>query len=195
MRGRLLAAPSPGKDQVMAVTKKKAGKGPAKKAKPKGAMKKAKPNGHGAHPKVGEVYDAVQVHTVETLVETVDSSLVGVQEFIESIEEGVIFPQKLLEFGVILERLAASVSKTRKAFDAKALGHKDTEGSFEHGKVAITFPETLRRSPKWKDEATDRARQLAEAEGEDFDPKAFVADIITNYPPTVIRKVKLTESA
>lgn len=175
-------------------SKKKAGKGPAKT---KGAMKKAKPNGNGknglasAKAKVGAT---VQVQTVEMLVVNVGDSLTCVQEFIESIESGVIFPQKLLEFGVLLERLAASVSTTRKAFDKKALGHKDSEGDFEHGKVAITFPETLRRSPKWKDEATHRARQLAEAAGETFDPKVFNAEIIESYPTTVIRKVKLTVS-
>lgn len=193
----------------MGVAKKKAGKGVTKKkskgpVKSKGAMKKAKPNGNGnsgIYAGVQAVYDAadkaevaVQVHTVETLVKSVDSSLTGVQTFIESIESGVIFPQKLLEFGVLLERLAKSVATTRKAFDKKAVEHKTGEGSFEHGKVAITFPEAERRSPKWKDEATDRARQLAEAAGEEFDPKTFVAGVIDGYPATIIRKVKLTVS-
>jgi hypothetical protein len=173
--------------------------------KKKGATKKAKPNGKGLAAAQAEVSNGlasvkaklgakVQVRTVETLAEDVGVSLLGVQEFIESIEPGVIFPQKLLEFGVILENLGKAVTTTRKAFDAKALEHKAGEGSFEHGIVAITFPETERRSPKWKDEATDRARQLAEAAGEDFDPKKFAKEVTETYPVTVSRKVKLTVS-
>jgi hypothetical protein len=105
-----------------------------------------------------------------------------------------VFPQGVLEVGVLLERAAKMVKDAEGIFDDSAKLHKTTGGHFEIGRVAITFPETTKVSPKWKDEACIAGRALCEAKGTSYDEEVFVKSVQSKYPATTSVSVKLTKS-
>lgn len=102
--------------------------------------------------------------------------------------------QSLLEAAVRVKRLRDEADAAYKAFEAMAKKHHEDGGSFSSGRVAITFPETVRRSPKWKDEAIKVAGELAEERGEEFNVKEWVDMVIETYPTSTSQSVALVES-
>lgn len=106
-----------------------------------------------------------------------------------------VLTQSMMRVALILDRMEKSAKAAYDGFKGAAITHYDDSGDFEHGKIAITFPQKTSRSPKWKQEATDRAREIALSEGAEFDESAFVTAVQEMYPATTSTSVKLTVSA
>ncbi len=154
------------------------------------AKKRKAKNGNGrtgeaARKKLDDLYDAL-----EDVLETYSA-------LVESVSPNDNVTQEQLHAACVLEHIVTTATSARKVFDARMLAHHELKGSFEVGKVAITFPESGgKRVPKWKQEAIDQANALADELGKSFAEEAFIAEVIKRTVPGSIRnKVKLVMSA
>lgn len=110
------------------------------------------------------------------------------------------FTQQHMESALLLDLIIEHAKFARKKFDEEALTHHSFDGRFEHGRVAVTFPLTKgRRNTKWKNVATEKARELAEEQGEGFNAEDFDLEVKNDTDYTTVGEdkttVKLTESA
>lgn len=164
--------------------------GATKKTKPKVGGKKKKP----VKKKAAEVVNM----DVSTFLDVAEQFQVVCEAFDTEIgrESTVgVFTQSRLSIALLLERIKKIAEGTYKNFRDGALAHYELSGEFEHGAIAITFPQKTSRSPKWKQETIDRAREIALTEGSEFDETAFVTEVQDSYPATTSTSVKLTKSA
>ncbi len=106
-----------------------------------------------------------------------------------------VCPQSVLRFRMLLDRMAELFGKAGKFLDERLKKFHDEAGSFAVGKIAVTFPSKPRRNPKWKEEATRLAAKVAELEGKEFDPEAYVKEITEATVPSISTGVELVESA
>lgn len=113
----------------------------------------------------------------------------GIAESLDGIHPNWTFPQSALQAALVLKQIQETAAAAYKRFEKQALKHSDASGGFEHGKVAITFPTTSRRSPSWKDEACALAEKLGMDKGE------FIEEVQERAPVNESTRVKLTESA
>lgn len=154
------------------------------------AKKRKAKNGNGrtgaaARKKIDDVYDA--------LADVLDSY----GDLVESINPKDNVTQEHLQAAYTLEQIIQWATTARKTFDSRMLAHHDKKGSFEAGQVAITFPETGgKRTPKWKQEAIDHARRLAEEQGDIFTDEVFIDKVMERTELGAVKnKVKLVMSA
>jgi hypothetical protein len=133
---------------------------------------------------------------------------------LEKIPADQAFPQAALRVAHLLKAVAKTASKGKDAHDTAALEHNAKSGVFQIGKMQIAFPISNKRSPKWKDEATEQARRadaLAEAvttvldsaEAKrvracaakvKFDPERYQQGVLDESKPSNKPSVSITES-
>lgn len=165
--------------------------GNVKKAVKKRPVKKNGRNGNGTAA-LGRLQEALD------LVRNTGESYIGLLESVHPKKDNVT--QQQMESALVLDAIIEAAKHARGKFDVEALSHHGQRGSFETGRVAITFPLTAgRRSTKWKDVAVDKAQELAESIGADFGAENFDTEIKADARYTTVGedkvKVKLTVSA
>lgn len=102
---------------------------------------------------------------------------------------------------LIRTRLKKLVDTADKLADSTILHHRDEKGPFAQPRamgdlpgVLITFKETERKSPQWKELAVEQAALVAELRGVPFDRKRFLDRILDGVTPKTSVKPQLTES-
>jgi hypothetical protein len=116
---------------------------------------------------------------------------------------GDSLPQELQSFALTNRRLKDLFTTTDKNFATTVLKHKEAGGVFEKPlteivgapSVALSFKETIRRTPRWKEEAMTFAEELADSLGEQFDRPKAEAEVIERTEPKTSLSVRLDESA
>ena len=123
-----------------------------------------------------------------------DDLLKAVDRLLDNVEATDLngtMPQKALASRLLLQSIEKAIKKRAEVVDARFLAHS-VDGKFETGKIAITFPQTIRRNPRWKEIAIGLRREL---DGGELDEKVYVTEITEDIEPSVSTRVKLTESA
>jgi hypothetical protein len=110
-------------------------------------------------------------------------------------KKGVAVEQQFLCATLAVEHAQKKLKKTTDTLDELLQIHRDAGGTFEHGLFGIAFPETHKRSPKWKEEAIKLGRELALLKGETWNEDAFCRSIQESYPETTSVSSCITESA
>lgn len=121
--------------------------------------------------------------------------VVAALDIVRKVTPAIPFPQDGLRLIMWLRTAASSFKDSADALEALAEAHHAAKGSFEHGRMAILFKPTSKRSPKWKDEAIRLGRDLAALKKEEFDEEAFVEAILKGYPSVPGSETKIIESA
>lgn len=110
-------------------------------------------------------------------------------------ERPFLFPQAAAEAALILKTMEDMIAEARKAFNEAAIAHRKDGGSFEDGRIAISFQDQERRTPSWQDEAIALAAAAALAAGQPFSKNEYLEAVRAKAKPTAITIVKLTENA
>ena len=105
-----------------------------------------------------------------------------------------LFPQLVLRFALVIDIAISRLEKYQEAIKGAVGAHYSSGGPFEVGKVAVTFPSSSKRSPKWKEEAQRLAHELANLKGEPFDAEKWADSVAGTYPLKESVSVKLVES-
>lgn len=155
-----------------------------------GTLKKkaGKRNGNGNGTKIAAEFAGL-LEDLDALQLEAATKAAMISESLEGVHTNWTFPQAALQAALVLKAIKEVAEGAYKEFEKRAKGHIEAGGSFEPGKVAITFPETTRRNPKWKDEA------LALAELLEYNIDEYVEEVTDKYEPVTSVRVKLTESA
>ena len=105
------------------------------------------------------------------------------------------FPQAAAEAALLLKEMEDKIAEARKAFNEAAIAHRREGGSFENGRICVSFQDQERRSPSWQDVAVEWAKKDALARGEPFSKNDDLEAVKAQTKPTPITMVKLTENA
>ncbi len=125
---------------------------------------------------------------VEALASDVTDATDTVTRALEGLTKNMNLSQDSLEAIILLQKMQKKMADVVKAFNKKAIAHKEDKGSFEHGRIAINFNVSAKRTPKWKDEAVKLAAENGEVE------KDFTDRILEATEKTYSTSVKLTIS-
>lgn len=147
-----------------------------------------KKNGNGNGTKIAAAF-ATLSRQIDTLALEASTQCAMIEEGLEDVHRNWAFPQEALEAALILARLQKTVAAAYKKFEEQAKRHREAGGGFTDGRVAISFPETSSRRPKWKEEAVALAVAAGKSE------KAYIKEVEQRTTPSTLVKVKLTENA
>lgn len=114
---------------------------------------------------------------IETLQEVVDTY----QETIAGIPNDGEMPQELIAIAQFAQSGKGALSDLDKLFSVNAIRLRQGKGRFEDGALRVEFELVKgKKSPKWRDLAIENRQALCEANGDDFDPKAYEEQVKTN---------------
>jgi hypothetical protein len=104
----------------------------------------------------------------------------------QELQSGIPLSQATLAAFAQLAQVAKTFETMKEAIKEHAAGWKDkiTE-AYEPGALALHVTTTSKVSPRWKEEAIDVARRLAEAQGTPWNEAAYVQKIGAKTIPSV----------
>jgi hypothetical protein len=98
---------------------------------------------------------------VGDIVLVVEGLAMGFLAGIDAVVKGPLtMPQFVLVEAMAFQRIGKIVGDTDKTFKDQMRLHRDKGGQFEHGSVAIDFPDNGTRAPQWKEEAAKLAETI-----------------------------------
>jgi hypothetical protein len=120
-----------------------------------------------------------------------------------SLTAGDLLTQEDQSFALSARRLVKLLTQNDKTFIAAVLRHRNDSGEFEKPltevtgapSVALSFKETIRRTPAWKKECLEVAKELSVAMGDQWDEKVYEASVLDTYEPKTSISVQIEESA
>jgi hypothetical protein len=167
-------------------------KAPAKKKK--GVVKK-KAGKAKIDAGTATVQPGALVSKLEAVADIIEGAAPVATMLLEDVASDVTFPQALLRAKLLLDGTLKKLKALGETIEARGKEHFTANGEFEPGKIAVTFPVTVRVAPKWKDEAIKLAEEKAELLDKEWDEAVYVKGVQESYPASESMKMKLTESA
>lgn len=142
----------------------------------------------------------------EKLRRVYDQLMPMIEQFADrmaSLTNGDLLTQEDQSFALSARRLVKLLTQNDKQFVAAVLRHRDDSGSFEKPltevigapSVALSFKETIRRTPAWKKECLEVGKELADAMGEEWDAQVYEDSVLATYEPKTSISVQMEESA
>ena len=88
-------------------------------------------------------------------------------------------PHELIEIADLVKQVGTPIGEISKVFSATAMELDRTNGTFDEGDdFVVTFKDVAgRRSVAWKDEAVERAAEVADLKGYDFTEKQYLDSV------------------
>jgi len=163
---------------------------PAKKAKKKAAKKAAKKS----------AIKKIACPSLDAITESIDgviteddpgTALMQVAKHLASLTESDAVSQDALEAYDALKAIETAVKKAVSAAKEQLVRKRDQGLGFEPGEYIISFPETTRVAPLWKNEAIATATLLAEERGEVFVADEYIEEIHSKYEPKTSVNVRV----
>lgn len=166
-----------------------------KSAKPsKRALKSMTENEQRALETVTSVREAVR--TLNDAAERLESRSAYYELMDENgrvMDESVEVTQEDLESVYEAQAALKSLAGEIERFESAMMHVRKSGGVFTTGRYVISFPETVRTSVSWKGEAEVLAAKLAEAEGREFDLKAYAESVKASATSSKSTKVKISK--
>lgn len=100
---------------------------------------------------------------------------------LENLSATVACSQDALQTFLLLKQIADGAKETVEALKQRFIDHRAHKGVFEHGEFAITIKAFDKTTVSWKDVATEHAREVALAAGQEFHEDKYNEAIAKKY--------------
>lgn len=121
-----------------------------------GAVKR---NGNSTVPMKKPEAEIYPVATAEKLLADMQKLAEAYSKLIAAHDVNKPVPQAALLVSRAFEQMEKVAKAATEVFESRAKAIHETNGHFEVGRMAISFPDNGKRNPKWKDEACTKAEE------------------------------------